>query len=389
MAGVGEVRPLPEGAQPRVARIANKRAVVGGMIFLAVLVFFLTQTRLPAVIQKLPTLDQGASAGGRSTFSRVLDPASFPGGLEWVAYGVNLWDANAVGMFFAVLLGGAAVTAVSPGLRLKRLMARRGPLAAAVGGGLGLPLFMCSACSAPVSLGFYRAGAALETTFGMILGSALFNPVGVFAIFLLMPIKMAAARVVFGLLMIFALVPLIARLHDRAAGASPPPAGGEPDAALGAAARSIESSVETPARDGWLAAVKDALLEWWRTTTDHAVRLVPPMALASFAVGAVFMLAPPQDLSDAVGSGVVATVAAAALGTLVQLPTLFEVPLVLGVLALGVGLAPATALLLTAPSAGVVTLGITRRELGWRPPALLLLGTFAGGVAGGLVVGAL
>ena len=84
-----------------------------------------------------------------------------------------------------------------------------------------------------------------------------------------------------------------------------------------------------------------------------------------------------------------ATVAAAALGTLIQLPTLFEIPLALGALALGVGLDPATALLLTAPSAGVVTFGITRRDLGWRPPGLLLVGTFIGGVTAGLLVGAL
>ena len=381
---VAGIEPLPEAV---LLRIARRRAIVGGAIFLAILLFFLTQTRLPAVVSKLPTLDSGASAAGRSTFSRVLDPDSFPEWLRWIAYGVNLWDANAVGMFFAVLLGGAAVTAVSPGLRLRRLVGRRGPLAAALGGGMGLPLFMCSACSAPVSLGFYRAGAALETTLGMILGSALFNPVGIFAIFLLLPLKMAAARVVFGLLMIFALVPLIGRMHERSAAARPAErAPGEP---LAAAARSMEHELDTPARDGWVAAVTDGLVEWLRTTADHAIRLVPPMAIASFGVGAVFAVAPPQGLSDAIGSAALATVAAAALGTLIQLPTLFEIPLVVGVLALGLDVGAATALLLTAPSAGLVTLGITRSDLGWRPPGLLLVGTFAGGLAGGLAVGAL
>ena len=108
----------------------------------------------------------------------------------------------------------------------------------------------------------------------MILGSALLNPVGILAVFLLMPIKMAAARVVFGLLMIFGLVPLIARLHDRAKDACPAPTGQEADATLAAAARSIEASVETRARSSWRAAVKDGLLEWCRTTLDYAVRLV-------------------------------------------------------------------------------------------------------------------
>ena len=118
MHGVGVPRAPAEDGSDGAAR---KRAIVGGVIFLAVLVFFLTQTRLPAVVEKLPTLDRGASAAGRSTFSPVLDPATLPEGLRWVAYGVNLWDANAVGMFFAILLGGAAVTAMSPGLRLRRL----------------------------------------------------------------------------------------------------------------------------------------------------------------------------------------------------------------------------------------------------------------------------
>ena len=383
---MAEIAELSSLSRATGRRIANKRAIVGSAIFLGVLLFFLTQTRLPAVLEKLLTLDRGASAAGRSTFSRVLDPHTFPEGLRWVAYGVNLWDANAVGMLFAILLGGAAVTALSPAVRLKALMGRRGPLAAGVGGGMGLPLFMCSACSVPVSLGFYRAVARLEDTFGMILGSGLFNPVGIFAIFLLMPVEMGLVRVAFGLLLIFALVPLIARYHDRRSPASPQ-AEADSEAAL-AAARSIEHSLGTPTRDSWGAAVKDGLLDWWRTTLDHAVRLVPPMVVATFAVGAVFSVAPPQGLSDAVGSGVAAIAAAAALGTLIQLPTLFEIPLVIGVLELGLGIGPATALLLTAPSAGVVTLGITRRELGWRPPGLLLLGTFAGGIVGGLLLAA-
>jgi len=394
MAPVAEAAQLPEAVEARelspgaAGRIANKRAVVGGTIFVGVLAFFLSQTRLPAIIEKVPTLDRGASGGGASTFSRVFDPASFPEGLRWVAYGVNLWDANAMGMFFAILLGGAAVMALSPSVRLKALTGGRGPLAAGVGGGMGLPLFMCSACSAPVSLGFYRAGARLEATLGMILGSALFNPVGLLAIFLLMPVGMGVARVGFGLLMIFALVPLIARVH-HGRGATCPPADAVPDVPLAPAAASIEHSLETPAREGWGAAFRDGLVEWWRTTLDHALRLVPAMAVATFAVGAVFVYAPPQELSDAVGSVAVATVAAAALGTLLQLPTLFEIPLVVGVLALGLDIGPATALLLTAPSAGVVTLAVTRKALGWRPPGLLLLATFAVGSTVGLIAGAL
>ena len=371
-------RAVSEGTLPRTV---NRRAIVGSVLFLATLVVFLTQTRLPAVIEKVPSLERGASAPGRSAFSQVLDPLAFPEGLRWVAYGVNLWDANAVGMFFAILLGGAAMTALAPAARLSALLQRRGAVGAGIGGGMGLPLFMCSACSAPVSLGFYRAGAGVEATLGIILGSALFNPVGLAAIFALMPVEMGVARVVFGLLMLLALVPLIGRLHGRAADAG--------RTVVDDALRALPGWSAGSAGEGWGAAVRDGLRAWWRATTDHAVRLVPAMALAGFAVGVVFVVVPPQELSDTVGSGAAAIVLAAAVGTLMQLPTLFEIPLVLGVLALGLDPAAATALLLTAPSAGVVTFVLTRRTLGRRAPALLLLGTFAGGALGGFAVGAL
>lgn len=356
----------------------NKRTAVGLLIFLFVLVFFLTQTRLPAVLQKLPSLGQGVTYRDRSTFSFFVDPASFPSSLRWVGFGLNLWDANAIGMFFAVLLGGAAGAALVPEVRLSKLLARRGATGAGIGGGLGLPLFMCSACSTPVGVGFYRSGASLETTLGMVLGSALFNPVGIFAIFLLLPVEMALARLVFGIVAIFFLVPLIAqgRSSDRLARAAE-------DTALGGVAAMLDR------RDTWPAAVKDAFRGWWMHTTDVALRLVPTMFVAGFVVGVVLMFVQPQRLPSVGSLGISIVLLAAAVGTLLQLPTLFEIPLVIGVMALGLGSGPATALLLTAPSAGIITFVLLRGELGSKVPTKLLAGTFVLGSLFGLIVNAL
>lgn len=375
--------PPEVGTEARVTQpFLTRQMVVGLGIFVGVLAFFLTQTRLPSVLQKFAKIGRAASGRNQATFGLFVNPDAFPDPLRWVAHGLNLWDANAIGMFFAILLGGAAVVAFSPETRLRLLLRRGGPLGAGLGGGLGLPLFMCSACSAPVSMGLYRGGAALETSLGMILGSALFNPVGILAIFLFMPPSMGIGRVAFGLLMIFLAAPRIARL-----GAAPPgvvaPAVVDLDALPGPA------TPPAGAAASWGGAARAALASWGRHTSDVAIRLVPAMLAAGFVVGLVLQVAPPQELSDLVGSGLPAILAAAAVGSLLQLPTLFEVPLVLGVLALGLGVGPATALLLTAPSAGIVTFGIVRRELGWKVPALLLLATFAGGTAAGLIVDAL
>lgn len=346
---------------------------MGLLIFLVILVFFLTQTRLPAVLEKLPNLGNASAARDRSSFSFFVDPASFPEPLRWIAFGLNLWDANAIGMFFAVLLGGAASAAAVPEVRLRTLLAKRGAVGAGLGGTMGLPLFMCSACSAPVSVGFYRAGASLETSLGIVLGSALFNPVGIFAIFLLMPLQMAVARVSFGVIAIFLVVPLIARGRrfalDHAAAVAPLPP-----------APSLDP------RDSWGAAFKDAVVSWWRHTTQVSLRLVPSMFVAGFVVGVVLLFLQPRELSGFATTGLPIILLAALVGTLLQLPTLFEIPLALGMLALGLGEGPATALLLTAPSTGIVTFLLLRKDLGWGIPTLLLLATFVLGSLAGTIV---
>ncbi len=112
----------------RAARtpLVTKRTVVGIAIFVGVLVFFLTQTRLALSLLKLDTADRAQTARGRLGFAQVLDPQAYPPALRWVAYGVNLWDGNALGMFFAMLLAGAAAGFASPAARLRRLLERRG-----------------------------------------------------------------------------------------------------------------------------------------------------------------------------------------------------------------------------------------------------------------------
>ncbi|MCA1707587.1 MAG: permease [Actinobacteria bacterium] len=368
-------------AVPSRRPFLTKRGVVMIAIFLAVLALFLTQTRLPSTLLKLETADRAQTARGRVGFNQVIDPEAFPPALRWVAYGANLWDGNAIGMFFAMLLGGAAIGFASPMARLRRVLERRGPLGAGVGAALGLPLMMCSACSTPVSLGFYRSGATVETSLGVIIGSALFNPLGLIAMFAVLPPKMGLARVAFGLVMLFVVAPLLARSHRRRSGAEEPAACVLP---------ALPAEPIPPSDDeGWGAALVQSLRDWMRNSADVAWRLGPLMLAATLAVGVVFSVAPPQTFSDRLGVGVAALVLASAVGAMLQTPALFEVPLTLGLLSLGLGAGPATALLVTAPSAGLITLALARRELGWRTPLLLIAATFAGGLAAGAVVGAL
>ena len=211
----------------------------------------------------------------------------------------------------------------------------------------------------------------------------MFNPVALVAMFAVLPAQMGVARLVFGLIALFCVVPFVAGADRRRR--APVGAG-----ACHLSAASAETGMVNPdAGESWVTAVAHGTRDWLRNSVDVAWRLGPPMLAATLAVGVLFTLAPPQSFSDRIGSGLFAIVAVAAVGTLLQTPALFEIPLTLGLLYLGLDAGPATALLVTAPSAGVITLGLTRTELGWRTPLLLMAGTFVGGVVAGVVVGTL
>lgn len=223
----------------------------------------------------------------------------------------------------------------------------------------------------------------MESSLGVIVGSALFQPVSLVAIFVLMPLPMAAARVAFGLGLLV-VVPLVARLgkgRTAAVGLQ---------SVVECAVPTLAGTGDVPRSSpkGWGPATGETVVAFGRNAIDFAYRFGPPMLIASFPVGAVFTIASPERLSEITGSDVALIIAFAAVGTFLQVPGMFEIPLTLGVLALGLGAGPATALLLTLPSTGLVTLGITRRDFGWRVPSLMLLATFVGGVIASMIVGA-
>ncbi|HEV2121830.1 MAG TPA: hypothetical protein VGW38_03520, partial [Chloroflexota bacterium] len=103
--GITGLEPSPQSAeaqapfqgQPARPPLVTKRTMVGIAIFVAVLIFFLTQTRLSATLLKLDTAERAQTARGRLGFAQVLDPEAFPPSLRWLAYGANLWDGNALG----------------------------------------------------------------------------------------------------------------------------------------------------------------------------------------------------------------------------------------------------------------------------------------------------
>jgi uncharacterized membrane protein YraQ (UPF0718 family) len=137
---------------------------------------------------------------------------------------------------------------------------------------------------------------------------------------------------------------------------------------------------------GWAEAGALAVKNWWNNSVEIAYRLFIPMTGAMFLAAIIRLFLPPGVVEAYMGSGFLAIVLISAFGTLIAIPTLFEIPLVLGFLFIGMGLGPASALLVTAPSVSIVSYFMLKKDVGHTAPLLLMAATFVIGIATGLTV---
>lgn len=361
-----------------------KRTWFGGGIALGLWWIFMQFTRWPAVQNKSDILTVLAS-GAPNTFTELVSREGWPYWLSWIPTGINMNDNNAIGMAFAFMIGGAVASLVLPQRLIERILYARGAAGSTMGGLLGAPLMMCSACSIPVAVGWKTRGANLETTLGVVMGASLLNLMGLFTISVLFPSPLAWGRIAASILMVVAVTPLVAKLADhlvRRRGVVPfytMPEELQPQDAC-------EIDAGTGQEETWLEAARGAVVDWWRASVAVAYRLFVPMTSAVFAAAFLRLLVPPEVVEQYFGGGLLAVAAVALFGTLIAIPTMFEIPLAIGFLFLGMGLGPATALLITAPSVSIVSYFMLRKDVGHLPPILLLVATFLMGTAAGWIV---
>jgi hypothetical protein len=377
----GAVSGAARHATARPASLAERLAAVprqfwfGSALVIGLWWIFMRYTRWPSIVKK-SQLEYIVTQTAPNTFGEMVSRESLPYWLHWIPMGINLNENNAMGMAFAFLIGGAVAAIVLPNGAIERVRRSRGFSGSLMGGLMGAPLMMCSACSVPVAAGWRQRGAGIETTLGVVGGSALLNIVGLATIWALFPSQMAWARIVASLGMVLVVTPLVGYIVRRGTVEKDDPYAGLP-------APIVTVPVEPVP---WTRAGVNALRSWWLHSVHIAYRLFLPMVGATFLAAIARLVISPDLTQGYLGGGWQAVVLTAAIGTLIAIPTLFEIPLVMGLMALGMGMGPATALLITAPAMSVVTWFMLRKETGGLAPGLLLAFTFAVGALAGLVV---
>ena len=121
-------------------------------------------------------------------------------------------------------------------------------------------------------------------------------------------------------------------------------------------------------------------------TVAAVVTIFAGSVVAGFASGLAIQWISPQTVSEYLGNDLLGVGIAATVGVLINVPLLFEIPLVALLLLLGMGTAPAATLLFAAAAGGPVTFWGLAKVMPRRAIATFAAATWAVGAVGGLGV---
>lgn len=283
---------------------------------------------------------------------------SFHAALNYAAaYGKAIWKALVLG-----LLLGSAIQVLLPGRWITSWLGnrRRGILTGSL---LAVPSMMCTCCAAPVINGLRKNHAGPGSALAYWLGNTMLNPATLVFMGFVLGWHWAGLRLVLGVVMVFGLAWLIHHANCDPLASD-----------LAAAVDTLEEPASFAGqRPG------EIFKRWLQVLGGMCVRLLPEYLIIVMLLGALrAWLFPVMDIS--VDNSLLWILAFAVVGALFVIPTAGEVPIVQAMLALGVGVGPAAALLVTLPPVSLPSLLMVARSFRWRDLALLLLGVVALGV---------
>jgi uncharacterized membrane protein YraQ (UPF0718 family) len=280
-------------------------------------------------------------------------------GAQTLAYLNIVWPA----LLFGVLISAAVHAAISP-RRLATLFGQglvKPQLAAAAA---GAPLMLCSCCVAPMFPAVYRWSQRLGPSLAFTLAAPALNPAALTFSFLLFPLAIAGTR----LFMAVVLVVLASALVARIAGP------------VQVRTAAVEEFAETG--DG----VGDFIEAYFRSLWYITVRTVPWILLGIWVSMIIADRIPIQTLASG-GPKVVILLVVATVALLLTMPTFFEIPLALSLLAAGAPAGIALAVLIAGPSINLASLLVIARYSHWKVAALTAAAVWVAAVAGGLLIG--
>ena len=350
----------------------RKKRAAGLVLFAILLTLFLLFNRIP----KFGVVEGDLEAVGGS------EPQCFQGFCieagpdttlwsRWWDFSLTYLELVAFGMTFAFLVAGVVEAFLFPSAPDGRAFSGRGLKGTLKGLIVGPAMTLCSACIVPISSAFRRRGASVEATISIVQGSATLNlPALTMAVLVFAPM-LSGSRIALSVLGALLIGPLVA-------------------IAAGSRGREIEPPESPIAIDdpdaSWREAIFEGVLLWARASVGYLVRLGPIMVIAGFASGLVVQWISPATVSSFLGNNATGVAVAATIGVLINVPLMFEIPLVAALLLVGMGTAPAATLLFAAAAGGPITFWGLVRILPRKAIVAFVGATWSIALIGGLAV---
>jgi len=256
-----------------------------------------------------------------------------------VDYGSAIWPAMVAGLLIA-----ASVEAFLPRRRLLSMFqGHRGSAVSTVAGGaLSMPSMMCTCCAAPVAASIRERGVPLQSALAYWLGNPVLNPVVLVFMAVVLPWQFVTVRVVTGVVLVFGVTMLVARLAGARKTISDP---------------AVMPKDDSSASDAPISAL-DAARRFLRTLVRLSAVLLPEYLIVVLLLGGLRGWLFPAGVAE---WGVLAVLLFAVVGTLFVIPTAGEIPIIQGLALAGVGLGPVGALILTLPALSLPSMLMIRR----------------------------
>lgn len=212
-------------------------------------------------------------------------------------------------------------------------------------------------------IGLRKQHAAVGSGLAFFLGNPVLNPATLIFMGFILGWQFSAIRIVVGVLLIAIVVAIANRMTPEEA----------PDEAPALELAPIERENRTLGTLG---------LAWLKELWNEIVAIIPGYALIVFILGGLRAWFFPPDFTIH-ASGAVGMTLVSLVGTLFVIPTAGEVPIVQTLLAHGMSIGAAVALIITLPAISLPSLFIVRKAF----PAKVLAMTFGIIFAGGLIAG--
>ncbi|MAT08374.1 MAG: hypothetical protein CL707_04625 [Chloroflexi bacterium] len=352
-----------------------KKRLAGIVIFAIILTLFFVFNRFPKLDIVEGDLESitGPVIECFQGFCIESDPdTSFVS--RWVDFSVTYLRLVTIGMTFAFLVASLVESfLLPPG---SRPWSGGGLFGRTLKGALLGPLMnLCSACIVPVSTSVNKRGAGIEGTIALVQGSSTMSVPALLMASLVFAPLLGISRIVISILSTLLIGPAV-YLIGRIGKSNTNKADEEPDT----------NFITITDSQSWKDALTEAFRDWAKASCIYLIKLGPIMAIAGFGSGLVIQWISPAVIDTYFGNHVTGVVIASTLGILINVPLMFEIPLVALLLLLGMEVAPAAALLFTAAAGGPVTFWGLSRILGRRALVSFVSITWIFGFIGGLVV---